>query len=253
MRLTQGHAGGRGNTPKPLPLVQCSGIGLEKGWNSALLHGFPQAQCMDQKGLIPTARSAGEYGGCRAFFNDGFQEWMAPKSQQYTTFTVGNLGFYKFTRMPLGLCNAPASFQCLMQNTLGEFNLTFCIIYLDDVIVFGRTEEEHLECLHVILEQFCKFNLKLKPSKCLFFQLEIVYLTHHVSHERICPIGDNVHAVEEFPMPETFTKSARSLDSQVITGILSGDLLTLLGHSTTYLEKKSRWAQYSCQLRHRKQ
>ena len=72
---------------------------------------------------------------------------MAPESQQNTAFTVGNLGFYKFTRMPFGLCNIPMTFQHLMQNTLVELNLTYCIIYLDDVIVFGCTEEEHLECL----------------------------------------------------------------------------------------------------------
>ena len=61
---------------------------------------------------------------------------MAPESQQYTTFTVGNLGFYEFTRMPFRLCNMHrATFQHLMQNTLGELNLTYRIIYLDDVIV----------------------------------------------------------------------------------------------------------------------
>ena len=83
-----------------------------------------------------------------------WQVHMAPESQQYTTFTVGNLGFYKFTRMPFRLCNAPATFQSLMQNTLGELNLTYCIIYLDDVIVYGRTEEEHLEQLWIVLEHF---------------------------------------------------------------------------------------------------
>ena len=72
---------------------------------------------------------------------------MALESQQYTTFMVGNLGFYEFTRMPFGLCNVPVTFQHLMQNTLGELNLTYCVIYLDDVIVFGHTEEEHLEHL----------------------------------------------------------------------------------------------------------
>ena len=106
---------------------------------------------------------------------------MAPGSQQYMAFTVGNLGFYEFTRMPFRLCNAPAMFQCLMQNTLGELNLTYCVIYLDDVIVFGCMEEEHLECLRVVFERFREFNLKLKPSECLFFQSEIVYLAHHVS------------------------------------------------------------------------
>ena len=88
-------------------------------------------------------------------FKSGFwQVYMAPESQQYTAFTVGNLGFYEFTRMPFRLCNAPVTFQCLMQNTLGELNLTYCIIYLDDVIIFGWTEEEHLKHLQVVFECF---------------------------------------------------------------------------------------------------
>ena len=119
-------------------------------------------------------------------------------------FTVGNLGFYKFTRMPFRLCNAPATFQHLMQNTLGELNLTYCIIYLDDVIVFGRMEEEHLEWLRMVFERFRDFNLKLKPSKCLFFQLEIMYLAHHVLWRGILPSWENVRAVQECPMPETY-------------------------------------------------
>ena len=121
-----------------------------------------------------------------------WQVSMAPESQQYTACTVGNLGFYEFTRMPFGLCNANATFQHLMQNTLGELNLTYCIIYLDDVIVFGHTEEEHLDHLWVVLECFREFNLKLKPSKCSFFQTEIMFLAHHVSKEGIHPSKGNV-------------------------------------------------------------
>ena len=135
-----------------------------------------------------------------------WQVRMAPESQQYTAFTVGNLGFYEFTRMPFGLCNAPATFQHLMQNMLRELNLTYCIIYLDDVIVYGCTEEEHLERLRIVLERFREFNLKLKPSKCSFFQSEIVYLTHHVSKEGIRPSDENIRAILEFPMPETYTE-----------------------------------------------
>ena len=117
---------------------------------------------------------------------------------------VGNLGFYEFTRMPFGLCNALATFQHLMQNTLGELNLTYCVIYLDNVIVFSHMEEEHLKCLHVVFERFREFNLKLKPSKCSFFQSEIVYLAHHVSQRGILPSQENVRAMQEFPMPETY-------------------------------------------------
>ena len=107
---------------------------------------------------------------------------------------------------PSGSAMLPRLCQCLMQNTLGELNLTHSVIYLDDVIVFGHMEEEHFEHLRVMFECFCELNLKLKPSKCLFFQSEIVYLVHHISHEGIHPSRENVHVVEEFPMPETFTQ-----------------------------------------------
>ena len=140
-------------------------------------------------------------------FKSGFwQIKMAPELQQYTAFTVCNLGFYEFTCMPFRLCNVPAMFQRLMQNTLGELNLTYCVIYLDNVIVFGCTEEEHLECLCVVFERFWEFNLKLKPSKCSFFQLEIVYLAHHVLQRGILPSQENVRAMQEFLMPETHTQ-----------------------------------------------
>ena len=135
-----------------------------------------------------------------------WQVKMGPKSQQYTAFTMGNLGFYKFTHMPFGLCNVLVTFQHLMQNTLGELNLTYCVIYLDDMVVFGWTEEEHLECLRIMFEWFHEFYLKLKLSKCSFFQLEIMYLAHHVFCKGICPSKENMHVVEEFPMLETFTQ-----------------------------------------------
>ena len=105
--------------------------------------------------------------------------------------------------MAFGLCNAPTTFQHLMQNTLGELNLMYCVIYLDNVIVL-RHIEEYLECLHVVFERFWEFNLKLKPSKCSFFQLEIVYLAHHISWRGILPSPENVRAVQEILMPKTY-------------------------------------------------
>ena len=138
-------------------------------------------------------------------FKLGFwQIKMALESQQYMAFTVGNLGFYEFTHMPFWLCNVPMMFQRLMQNTLGELNLTYCVIYLDDIIIFGHMEEEHLEHLCIMFERFWEFNLMLKPSKCSFLQLEIVCLAHHVSQRGILPSQDNVRAVEEFLMPRTY-------------------------------------------------
>ena len=77
---------------------------------------------------------------------------MDELSKQYTTFTIGNFGFFKCNCMPFCLCNMLAMFQRLMQNCLGELNLTYCLIYLDDIIIFSQMVEEHLHHLHIIFD-----------------------------------------------------------------------------------------------------
>ena len=98
--------------------------------------------------------------------------------KQYTAFTVGILVFFECDHMPFGLCSVPATFQTLMPNCLGELYLTYCLIYLDDIIVFSQTAEEHLHCLCIVFDQFREHNVKLKPSKCDFFWNKITYLAH---------------------------------------------------------------------------
>ena len=75
--------------------------------------------------------------------------------------------------MPFGLCNALTTFQSLMQNCLDKLNLIYCLIYLDDVIMFLQTAEEHLHRLCMVFHQFQEYNLKLKLSKCSLFKEEI--------------------------------------------------------------------------------
>ena len=149
-------------------------------------------------------RGAGHFS-CLDLKSGFWQVRMAEASKQYTAFTVGNLGFYECERMPFGLCNAPATFQRLMQSCLGELNLTFCIIYLDDVIVFADTEETHLVRLRAVFERLREHNLKLKPTKCLFFKQEITYLAHHVSKEGIRPSQKYIEAVTKLPYPTDHT------------------------------------------------
>ena len=131
---------------------------------------------------------------------------MDEESKQYTAFTLGNLGFFKCKRMPFGLCNAPATFQRLMQSCLVELNLTYCLIYLDDVIIYAKDEEEHLDRLRTMFERFIRDNLKLKPSKCNLFQKEITYLAHDVFTEGIRPSKAGLKAVAEFPEPTNYTQ-----------------------------------------------
>ena len=131
---------------------------------------------------------------------------MDEASKQYTAFTLGKLGFFECDRMPFGLCNAPATFQQFMQNCMGELNLIYCLIYLDDLIVFSQMEEEHLLQLHVIFDQLKEYNLKLKPSKCSLFKEKINYLVHQVSKGGILPSNMNLKAIAECAPLSTYTE-----------------------------------------------
>ena len=131
---------------------------------------------------------------------------MDKASKQHTAFTMGNLGFFECDRMPFGLCNALASFQQLMQNCMGELNFIYCLIYLDDLIMFLRTAEEHLHRLHVVFDCFREYNLKLKPSKCSLFQEEINYLAYQVLKKGVWPSDINVKAIPEYAPPQTYTE-----------------------------------------------
>ena len=91
-----------------------------------------------------------------------------------TAFQVGPLGFFECNWMPFGLCNPPATFQRLIERCLGDLNLCECLIYLDDIIIFSSTLEEHLERLNVVFKNLELHNLKLKPSKCEFFKNQVV-------------------------------------------------------------------------------
>ena len=110
---------------------------------------------------------------------------MTEESKPLTAFTVGPLGFYECVQMPFGLTNAPATFQQLMETCLGEIHLKWCIIYLDDIIVFSKTPEEHIERLKGVFEKLAAAGLKLKPSKCEFFRSQVTYLGHIVSKNSI--------------------------------------------------------------------
>ena len=139
--------------------------------------------------------------------NSGF--WQVPmdkESKQYTAFTLGSMGLYECESMPFGLCNTPPTFQRLMQNCLGELNLTYCLIYLDDVIVFSDTPEEHLWRMRVVFDHLREHSLKLKPSKCEVFKSEINYLAHHVSQKGILPSKKNLESIAQCPPPDTYTK-----------------------------------------------
>ncbi|GFS97609.1 retrovirus-related Pol polyprotein from transposon 17.6 [Trichonephila clavipes] len=104
--------------------------------------------------------------------------------------------------MPFGLCNAPATFERLMETVLKGLTFEACLIYLDDVIIGGRTFEEHLQNIRKVLSKLRDANLKLNPSKCKFFQKEVNYLGHIISAEGVRTDPEKSVRRKELKRPE---------------------------------------------------
>ena len=132
-----------------------------------------------------------------------WQVEMAEECKAYTAFTCGPLGFYECDTMPFGATNAPATFQRLMHDCLGDLNMNWCIVYLDDIIIFSDTKEEHIKRLEAVFQKLMAAGLKLKPTKCFFFRDEIEYLGHVVSGKGISTNPKKIEAVTKWPTPKT--------------------------------------------------
>ena len=90
-----------------------------------------------------------------------WQVKMDKESNPLTAFVIGPLGFYECEKMPLGLTNTPATFQRLMETCLGDFNLHWCIIYLNDIVIFSKHPTSHLERLEAVFQKLEKAGLKI--------------------------------------------------------------------------------------------
>lgn len=131
-----------------------------------------------------------------------------PNSRQYTAFVTHD-GLYQCKRMSFGLVNAPSVFSRLMSRVLQGLAWDICLVYLDDVIIFSSTFEEHLARLRQVFDRFRDANLTLKPKKSFFGQKRIKFLGHYVSSEGIEPMPEKCKAVQEFPTPKK-VKDVRS-------------------------------------------
>jgi hypothetical protein len=103
--------------------------------------------------------------------------------------------------MPFGPCNAPATFERLMETVLRGLTYDLCLVYLDDVIVIGHTFPDHLFNLRKVFHRFREARLKLSPEKCQLLQKEVQFLGHIVSPEGITTDPEKLKAVREWPTP----------------------------------------------------
>ncbi|XP_073510768.1 uncharacterized protein [Phyllobates terribilis] len=131
--------------------------------------------------------------------------WQVPVAEadrEKTAFTTP-MGLSEFTCMPFGLCNAPGTFQRLMECCLGHRNFETVLLYLDDVIVYSKTYEDHLKHLAEVFEALASYGLKVKPSKCHLLKPKVQYLGHVVSADGVAPDPDKITAIKEWPSPSS--------------------------------------------------
>ena len=151
---------------------------------------------------------------------------MSEESRKYTAFTTP-WSLYEWVRIPYGIMNAPAGFQRFINSCLAQLSDEICTAYLDDVLVFSKTFEEHIRNLRKVLKCLREKGVKLNLKKCHFFKEEIRYLGRLISAEGYRPDPKDVEALDKCKVPPTDVGKLRSL-------------LGFLGYYRTYIKDFSR-------------
>ena len=139
--------------------------------------------------------------------------WQVPIAEQdkeKIAFRTSSGQLFEFNQVPFGLCNAPATFSCLMDRVLAGLHWETCLFYLDDIIVFSSTWEEHLAWLREVFERLRHAKLKLRAAKCTFAAKEVSYLGHRVTEEGLLPDPSLLAAIRDIPPPKQPRKFAPS-------------------------------------------
>lgn len=138
---------------------------------------------------------------CSLDLESGYWQIAMDEDSKEKTAFISSLGLFQFKVMSFGLCNAPATFERMMEKMLSGLRWTKCLVYIDDVIVFGKTFQEMLDNLGEVLERIKGYGLKLKPKKCKMFRKKVEYLGRVVSENGIEAHPEKIRSVKDWPTP----------------------------------------------------
>ncbi|KAL3887802.1 hypothetical protein ACJMK2_000195 [Sinanodonta woodiana] len=147
-------------------------------------------------------QSSAVYFSVLDMFSGFWQIKLDPETREKSTFVISD-GCYAFKKLPFGLSNSPMSFQLTMTRLLQGIAYKHVLCYIDDVLVYSRTLDEHFSHLQEVFDRLRKANLKLKPSKCQFAIKRVKYLGHVISKDGVEVDSDKIKIVSDFPKPKT--------------------------------------------------
>ena len=129
---------------------------------------------------------------------------IRPEDREKTAFRT-RWGHFEYTVLPMGLCNAPGTFMQLMNQTFADLLDSCVLCFLDDILIFSRTEEEHLRQLRTVLTRLRDQELYVKPSKCAFMQREVAFLGHRIGADGLRVAPEKNGSVQQWPRPTNAT------------------------------------------------
>ena len=169
--------------------------------------------------------------------------WQVPLAEDAIPKTafVCHRGQFEWTRMPFGLANAPSHYQRIMSQVLGKFIGKFLFVFLDDIVIYSKSAEEHLSHLATVFKTLAKANLTLKESKCHFFQTHVDLLGYVVGQEGYSAQPAKTAAIHQQPLPEDQTDLRRFLGMASYYRQLVPGFAQMAAPLTELLKKDAEW------------
>ncbi|KAJ3476377.1 hypothetical protein NLI96_g11201 [Meripilus lineatus] len=145
--------------------------------------------------------------GCKVFsvldLKNAFNLIRVKEGEEWKTAFRTHLGLFEYTVMPMGLTNAPSIFQAFIQDTLRDLLDVICVVYLDDILIFSRTQKDHDHHVAMVLERLQKAGLYANAKKCTFDQSEVEYLGYHLSADGVKMSPKKLDTISEWPVPKS--------------------------------------------------
>jgi hypothetical protein len=154
--------------------------------------------------LLATLKGGTNYATSLDLTSGYYQMGLTPRAIERSAFVTPD-GHWEYLRMPFGLCNAPASFQRMMNDIFREYIGKYLLVYIDDITIFTATFEEHLVILEWVFKKLREEGLYLKPRKCTFATNQVAFLGYIIDKDGIQTDPDKVRAIDEYEVPKDRT------------------------------------------------